>query len=115
MVALVVLSAGIVTVYRSFFLCVDYLNNITTRIYASHLMDQRMADISLSFAQSPVTEMNMGPLVEVVPINHKNVSFAFDVRLTPEGWGRLWLAEVGVSWFDGRRNMHAKRLSYLSK
>jgi len=48
MVALVVLSAGIVTVYRSFFLCVDYLNNITTRIYASHLLDQRMADISLS-------------------------------------------------------------------
>src|SRR5579872_1277046 len=60
MVSLVILCCGIVLIYKSFFLCADYLNNLTCRLYASSLMDEKIGDITESFADWPAKELNFG-------------------------------------------------------
>ncbi|MDE2027350.1 MAG: prepilin-type N-terminal cleavage/methylation domain-containing protein, partial [Candidatus Omnitrophica bacterium] len=60
MVALVVLCGGIVLIYKSFFLCADYLNNLTCRLYASSLLDEKIGRITRAFAEWPARELNFG-------------------------------------------------------
>src|ERR1039457_5245129 len=59
MVSLVVLCCGIVVIYKSFFLCADYLNNLTCRIYASSLIDEKIGDIAKSFAEWPTKDLDL--------------------------------------------------------
>ena len=114
MVSLVVLTAGIVLIYRSLFLCVDYLNNLTCRLYASHLMDEKIGDISKSFSQWPQKDLDFGDNVVSVDINHKPVRFNYDIVLTPlADVNSVWLLNVNLSWFDGHRQMHAVRSAYM--
>src|SRR5450755_3900327 len=83
MVSLVVLCCGIVLIYKSFFLCADYLNNLTCRLYASNLIDEKIGDISQSFAEWPAKDLNLGDRVVTLNINYKPVRFNYDINLVP--------------------------------
>ena len=114
MVSLVVLCCGIVLIYKSFFLCADYLNNLTCRIYASSLIDEKIGDIAESFAEWPAKELNLGENELVRSINHKQVRFNYDINLAPlPDVKSVWQLDVKVSWVDGPRNMHAQRSAYM--
>ncbi len=114
MIALIVLSTGIVLVYRSFFLCVDYLNNLSTRVYATHLLDSRIAEINRSLA-TEAGALHLGPLVETVPINRRQVRYDFDMKLDPLSPSGLYKLTIDLTWFDGRRKMHEGRVAYLMR
>jgi len=114
MVSLVVLCSGIVLIYRSFFLCADYLNNLTCRLYASSLIDEKIGDISKSFAEWPAQELNFGNTFATIDINHKPVRFTYDITLQPLADVKsVWQLDVKLSWVDGRRSMHAGRSAYM--
>ena len=116
MVSLVVLCSGIVLIYRSFFLCADYLNNLTCRLYASSLIDEKMGDISRSFAEWPVKDMDFGDSSVVLDINHKPVNFRYDITAAPLGDVKsVWQLDVKLSWVDGRRAMHMQRSAYMMR
>lgn len=114
MVALVVLSVGIIAVYRSFFLCVDYLNNTATRWWANELMEAKIADLSNQY-QSQTTGLPSIPENTInVTVNHRSIGYRFAVTLTPkEGLDKLVQAHVDLNWHDGRRPMHLERNAYL--
>jgi hypothetical protein len=114
MVSLVVLCGGIVMIYKSFFLCADYLNNLTCRLYASSLIDEKIGDISRSFAEWPVKELDFGDSSVVLEINHKPVSFNYDINLSPLADVKsVWQVDVKLSWVDGPRYMHMQRSTYM--
>jgi len=114
MVSLVVLCSGIVLIYKSFFLCADYLNNLTCRLYASSLIDEKIGDISESFAEWPVKELDFGNASTTLEINHKPVAFNYDIKLAPlPDVKSVWQLDVKLSWTDGPRNMHAQRSAYM--
>ncbi len=114
MVSLVVLCSGIVLIYKSFFLCADYLNNLTCRLYASSLIDEKIGDLTEYFAQWPTKDLDLGPPTVVLPINHRSVQFTYDINLAPlDDVKSVWKLDVGLSWVDGRKNMHAKRSAYM--
>lgn len=114
MVSLVVLCCGIVLIYKSFFLCADYLNNLTTRLYASSLIDEKIGDISESFADWPARDLNLGDNFVELNINHKPVRFTYDINLAPlPDVNSVWQLDVKLSWVDGPRNMHATRSAYM--
>jgi len=114
MVSLVVLCCGIVLIYKSFFLCADYLNNLTCRLYASSLIDEKIGDISGSFADWPARDLNLGNSSVDLEINHKPVHFEYDINLAPlPDVKSVWQLDVRLSWFDGQRNMHASRSAYM--
>jgi prepilin-type N-terminal cleavage/methylation domain-containing protein len=114
MVSLVVLCCGIVLIYKSFFLCADYLNNLTCRLYASSLIDEKIGDISESFADWPARNLNLGDRFVDLEINHKPVHFTYDINLAPlPDVKSVWQLDVKISWVDGPRNMHASRSAYM--
>ena len=114
MVSLVVLCCGIVLIYKSFFLCADYLNNLTCRLYASSLIDEKIGDITESFAEWPVKALNFGDTSVILAINHKPVSFNYNIDLAPlSDVKSVWQVNVKLSWVDGPRNMHMQRSAYM--
>ena len=114
MVSLVVLCCGIVLIYKSFFLCADYLNNLTTRLYASSLIDEKIGDISKSFAEWPSKELDLGVNSVTLEINHKPVVFKYDINLASlNDVKSVWQLDVRISWADGPRAMHAQRSAYM--
>jgi len=114
MVSLVVLCCGIVLIYKSFFLCADYLNNLTCRLYASSLIDEKIGDIAKSFADWPARDLYLGNDSVDLEINHKPVHFTYDINLAPlPDVKSVWQLDVKLSWVDGPRNMHAARSAYM--
>jgi len=114
MVSLVILCCGIVLIYKSFFLCADYLNNLTYRLYASSLIDEKVGDISESFAEWPAKDLNFGDNVVILEINHKPIRFTYDIHLNPLGDVKsVWQLDVNIYWLDGPRNMHMERSAYM--
>lgn len=114
MVSLVVLCCGIVLIYKSFFLCADYLNNLTCRLYASSLIDEKIGYITESFADWPARSLDLGNSSVDIDINHKPVHFNYDYTLKPlPDVNSVWQLDVKLSWVDGPRNMHAQRSAYM--
>lgn len=114
MVSLVVLCCGIVLIYKSFFLCADYLNNLTCRLYASSLIDEKIGTITESFAEWPAKTLNFGDNVVTLDINYKPVRFTYDIHLQALPDVRsVWQLDVKLSWVDGPRSMHAQRSAYM--
>ncbi|MBF0512188.1 MAG: prepilin-type N-terminal cleavage/methylation domain-containing protein [Candidatus Omnitrophica bacterium] len=114
MVALVVLASGIVLIYKSFLLCADYLNNLTCRLYASSLIDEKIGHITESFAQWPLKSLDLGLQSVTMDINHKPVTFNYDISLQPlTDVKSVWQLDVRILWKDGLRNMRAQRSAYM--
>ena len=114
MVSLVVLCCGIVLIYKSFFLCADYLNNLTCRLYASSLIDEKIGDISESFAEWPAKDLDFGSYSVTLNINHKPIRFSYNINMAPLGDVKsVWQLDVKLSWVDGPRNMHMQRSAYM--
>ncbi len=114
MLSVVILAAGIVFIYRSFFLCVDYLNNLSCRLYALRLIDQRIGDVSHSYTQLEGEQLDAGVGLETHIINHRKVDFRYAVELTAvDDSNALYRVDVGISWQDGPRPMTFTRSAYL--
>jgi len=114
MVSLVVLCSGIVFIYKSFFLCADYLNNLTCRLYASSLIDEKMGDITKSFAEWPAKDLDFGSTHVTLKVNHKPVEYNYDIKLSPlSDVNSVWEVNVKLNWQDGPRNMQVERSAYM--
>lgn len=116
MVAMVILAAGIVAVYRSFFLCVDYLNNISSRWWASELIEEKISEISMQLKKDTKTAIDLDSPPRIITINNRPIRFQYAIQLIPfndlDGINRL---DVSLDWNDGRRSMHLNRSVYLIK
>jgi prepilin-type N-terminal cleavage/methylation domain-containing protein len=114
MVALVVLCGGIVLIYKAFFLCADYLNNLTSRLYASSLLDERIGDITESFADWPAHPLDFGSKSVVLVINHKPIQYNYAINCAPlPDVKSVWRLDVSLSWTDGPRHMQMHRSDYM--
>jgi prepilin-type N-terminal cleavage/methylation domain-containing protein len=116
MVTLVILSTGIVMIYKSFFLCVDYLSYLTCRLHASQMIETKIADVSRSYRESEDTTFDRGATTESVEVNHKWIDFNYDIEMSPvSGLDYVYRLKVTLSWYDGHRLMNLSRESLLSK
>ncbi len=116
MVALMVLSAGIVMVYKSFFMCLDYLSYLTCRIYASQMIESKIADISHSYKKNQDNTFDRGAMTESLEVNRKWIDFNYSIDMFPErGLDYVYRLKVVLSWHDGHRLMHLSRESLLTK
>jgi len=114
MVSLVVLCCGIVLIYKSFFLCADYLNNLTCRLYASSLIDEKIGDVTKSFAEWPSKALDLGDNSVTLVINHRTVQFNYDINLKAlDDVKSVWQLNVNLNWVDGPRRMHMLRSAYM--
>jgi prepilin-type N-terminal cleavage/methylation domain-containing protein len=115
MVTLVVLTGGIVFIYRTFFICVDYLSRLSLRLHASELIDTKIADISRLFRENRNVSFERGPMVVSEEVNRKHIEFHYRVQLVPvSGYEGMYRLEVGLSWLDAGRPAHFARSALLA-
>ena len=112
---LVVLAGGIVFIYRSFFLCADYLRRVSVRLYASQVLEQVIGDVERQFKADPDFRLNVST-VSIVDINRRPTDFHCQAQMTPlSGYPDMYRLEVFVRWMEGRHGARLSRQSILAK
>jgi prepilin-type N-terminal cleavage/methylation domain-containing protein len=109
MVTLVILTSGIVIVYKTYFLCVDYLSRLTMRLHASELIDVKMGDITRTARETGDMSFDRGSTVVQETIDGRGPNFYYQINAVPAlDIPNLYQVTVQVSWMESG---HSARLS----
>ncbi len=112
MVTLVILSSGIVFIYKSFFLCADYLSRLSLRLDANQLLDNKISEIKRYVKDSHDLSFNRSGNLPIVESHYKKTQFFYQTELVPVlGFEDLYQLSVHLSWVEYG---HKRRLSRLS-
>lgn len=113
MLTVVILSTGLVAIYRSFFSAIDYLDHLCTRLYAINLIESRIAVIERDFRS--LQDFDIGALSEEALINNRQVAFQYAVDMKPVGT-LLSVFELNIvlSWQERGREVRTGRTAYFS-
>lgn len=113
MVTAVVLSVGLVAIYRAFFIGLDQLNHLSYRLYALNLLEQKIAVVEKDFRS--LKDFDIGPLAETVVINNHPVDFQYAITLVPvENLLSVFRLDIGLSWSEKGRSVSVARSAYFS-
>ncbi len=114
MVTLVVLSSGIVFIYKSFFLCADYLTRLSLRLDAQQVLDNKISDIKRYVKDSHDLAFSRSGMLPVLEFNHKQVQFFYQTELSPVlGADDLYQLDVQLTWEEYGARRHLNKLSML--
>lgn len=114
LLALTIFSVGIVSIFKSFFTSLDYMNHLTYRLYATNVLDNRLAYLERALRETKTVPKDMEPTV-TVRVGETPVTFTQEVNVTPiEQFPNLYHAEVSLDWDEGRRHIHLSRATYIS-
>ena len=115
MTTLAVLGGGIVMLYKSFFLCLDYQNHLAYRVYASNLLEDKIAVTEQMARDYKVLAFKQDAEDEPVEFNNKPMNFHVDIDVTPVAdVPYLYQLKAKVSWKEQKRDVTLTRSAYLS-
>ncbi len=113
MLTVVVLSVGLVAMYRSFFSAINYLDHLSSRLYAHNLLESRIATVERDFRS--LKDVDIGALSEEALINNRTVTFHYAVNLKPVGTLlSVFELEITLSWQEHGRTVSLSRTAYFS-
>ena len=113
MVTAVILSAGLVAVYRSFFITLDHLQYLSCRLYADNLIETKIARAEKDFRD--LKDFDIGSMTEEVEIGKKNVTLTYSMELKPVGsLLSVFELDITLSWEDRGRMITLSRSAYFS-
>lgn len=115
MVTLVILSSGIVFIYKTFFLCADYLSRLSLRLQAVELLDEKIDTMARLLKEKGGMAFSPGDASVVRTVQNKSVTFQYvvDVAQVP-GFEDVWRCDVGISWPETGRQSQLSRSAILS-
>ena len=114
MVTLVVLSSGIVFIYKSFFLCADYLTRLSLRLDANQLLDNKITEIKRYVKDNHDLSFSRSGILPLEEFNHKTVQFFYQTELNPIlGSDELYELDVKLSWEEYGHKRQLNRMSML--
>jgi prepilin-type N-terminal cleavage/methylation domain-containing protein len=115
MMTLAVLSGGIVMLYKSFFLCLDYQNHLTYRVYASNLLEDKIAITEQMVRDYKILAFKEDAQNEEVVFHSRPMIFHVDVQVAlVSDVPSLYQLTVTVSWKEQKRDVTLRRSAYVS-
>jgi prepilin-type N-terminal cleavage/methylation domain-containing protein len=115
MTTLAVLSGGIVMLYKSFFLCLDYQNHLAYRVYASNLLEDKIAITEQMVRDYKVLAFKEDAQNEEVMFNNKPMNFHVDLQVALDSdIPSLYRVTVKVSWKEQKREVTLSRSALAS-
>lgn len=113
MVAIIILSAGLVAIYRSFLLGVDLNEHLANRLYALNLLESRSAFIEKELRSLRVADVASSGGEEGYGV--RPVSFQLSSILRPVGMLlSVFELDLSVSWQEKERMFTLSRSAYFS-
>ena len=115
MVTVVVLTVGLLGVYKAFFLALDYTNHLTYRLHAMMLLDEKISTIERFFLDKTEIAFDRSEKIKTVQFDNKQVDFHYTTSFeSVENVEGLFLLDVALSWLEGSHQIHLSRSVYIS-
>lgn len=116
MVTVVILSTGIVMIYKAFLLSLDHQRYMIHRLYANNLLDQKIEGIQRLFQDKGAASLKPGETVENISISHKAIPFAINTLFKNVSDMEDFLQmDIGISWLERGRPIRLTRSVYISR
>lgn len=114
LVTLVILSVGIIAVFRSFLLSLDYLTHLNNRLYATILIDDRI-DVTQRILRN-YKSLPLGNSEDItVDIGSKEKKYLYQTKISEiSGYIDFFELELSLQWQEKGRNIKLSRFAYLS-
>ncbi len=115
MVALIILSTGIVTILKVFIVSLDQLSYLGNRVYATIALDNKMIKMSRGLSTYNALAIHQLEESESIDTGPKNVEYKEELRISEvPGFSDLFLLDSTISWNEKGRTMQLARSVYLS-
>ena len=115
MVAMMVLSGGLVLIYKSFFIALDYTNHLTCRLQADVLLDEKISELNRILQDQNQLTLVPPLAVDRVIIANKPIVFQYTLDFhSIENLPGLFLLDISIIWREGNRRIELSREVYLS-
>ncbi|HBG62529.1 MAG TPA: hypothetical protein DDX37_11970 [Candidatus Omnitrophica bacterium] len=114
MVALAVLSLGIVIIFKGFIVSLDRMNYLTNRLYATTLLDNRITAIErmLRVYETLPFELNRK---EKLNVGAKEIEFRQRMNISEvEDFADVFELDLSLLWDSGGKEMILSRSAYIS-
>lgn len=114
MVALVILTGGLVAVFRVFISSLNQINHLNNRLYASVILDNRIAEIerNLRIYKTLPFALEQGYSVDV---GGKTVEFQQEMQISAiDEFVEIFNIHLTLKWNESNREASMSRSSYLS-
>jgi len=116
MVAIVILSTGIVMVYKSFLKSLDYQSYLTARSCAVNLLEHKIAVIKAEYQENGGVNLVEGIEAYDVVLNNRPVTFQFDIRYSAvDAVNDISQLDLMLSWMERGRSFYLSRSMYVSE
>ena len=114
MVTLMILTTGIVMIYKVFLLSLDRQRYLLHRLYANNILDRRIAEVQHSLKAKGVTTLEQKEVVENAVLHNKEIPFTTAVAFqNVADLENLYQMNIGISWLERGHVMHLARSVYI--
>jgi prepilin-type N-terminal cleavage/methylation domain-containing protein len=115
MTTLAILAGGLVMIYKSFFVCLDYQTHLACRAQANNIIENRIALTEQMLRDYKTLSFNHDQQKELVEFFGREIEYQVDIALLPKGDGiGLYQMDVRVSWHENKRDVALIRSAYIS-
>ncbi len=111
MVALAILSAGLVAVYKSLFVLLDSVGYVASRLQAQYIVDNKLWEI-----ENNINNTLTADVLQKDTTSKKMKDFKWEIGISPiKGLLGLSNMKVAVLWQEKARQVQVARDTYLEK
>lgn len=115
MATLAILTAGVVMIYKAFFLCLDYQNHLAFRLHASNILEHRIALTEQMLRDYKMLSFTRDAQQETVLINNQQVVFRVEIQIVSVAEASsLYQVDVSVTWKERKRDIVLNRSAIIS-
>jgi len=115
MVALAILSGGIVLIYKSFLISFEYIHHLSCRSYAMTILDNKINDLQQIFAAKKEIPFQQNSVGESAMINNRLVYFRYQLDFKVVGnLKNIYQLDIALDWDEGSRHKKFTRQVYIS-
>ena len=115
MATLAILAGGVIMLYKSFFLCLDYQTPLACRAHAYNILENKIALTEQMLRDYKVLSFTHDAGQESVEFNGREIIYHVDIQVTPAGEATsLYQIEVAVAWKENKRDVTVRRAAYIS-
>ena len=113
MVTLVILSVGVVAIFKSLLISLDQIDYLTNRLYASTTLENILFKKERMLRDFKELSIDLG---ETVKMNVGNKIIHFDQRIKMsdiESYPDLFAIDLSLSWKEGAKEITLKQSGYI--
>ena len=114
MMTAAILAVGIVMIYRSLIIALDYQNHLTNRFFASNFLTDKVEWTQLVFQQKGELPLAENGKVFSAYVNKVPVAFTFNFSVrNVDNFEGILAVDMVLSWAERGRTIHLSRTAYI--